>query len=294
MMLWMMVVLLLVAALALAQVFRSKHQVQLKKERIQRKVGIGGQVSSGFEKNNGCWWCRVGLILGTNNAKQRQQLSNQLLSAGFNESHHLGAYFFIKYAVMVGAFLLAFVLWVFYAVSPLLMVALPLLVMLLPERILIQLGHQRLDKINQQLPDFIDMTTICMNAGLSYLVSIKRVAGEMRNISPEICQEFDNLIDQIQIGVPRIDALQQFAVRNPTRDIENLVQVLIQNEKLGSSISEALNQFSRSMYEERQNLMEEKAAKTSAKMAIVILPFMLVPYVILLVGEKFVLLGRGF
>ena len=72
------------------------------------------------------------------------------------------------------------------------------------------------------------------------------------------------------------------------------MQVLIQNEKLGSSISEALNEFSRRMYQDREQLLEEKAAKTSAKMAIVIFPFMLAPYLILLLGERMVMLGRTF
>ncbi|WP_319380743.1 hypothetical protein [Thiomicrorhabdus sp.] len=62
---------------------------------------------------------------------------------------------------------------------------------------------------------------------------------------------------------------------------------------MGSSISEALNEFSRRMYQNRESQMEEKAAKTSAKMAMVIMPFLLAPYLILLLGEKMVALGRG-
>jgi tight adherence protein C len=122
---------------------------------------------------------------------------------------------------------------------------------------------------------------------------VKRVSEELIDVSPEICNEFQFMLEQIQVGVPRIEALQQFAQRNPTKDIQNLVQVLVQNEKLGSSISEALYNFARGIYQDRENLMEEKAAKTSAKMAIIILPFMLLPYVMLLLGEKMVMLGRG-
>jgi tight adherence protein C len=55
-----------------------------------------------------------------------------------------------------------------------------------------------------------------------------------------------------------------------------------------------LNEFSRRMYQDREEGLEEKAAKTSAKMALVIMPFMFAPYLILLLGEKMVLLGRGF
>jgi tight adherence protein C len=133
-----------------------------------------------------------------------------------------------------------------------------------------------------------------MNAGVSYLVALKRVSSELKELHPEICYEFDFLLEQIQFGVPRADALRQFAARNPTSEIENLVQVLLQNEKLGSSISEALSDFARRIYLNREQMLEEKAAKTSAKMALVIMPFLMVPYLILLLGEKIVMLGRGF
>jgi tight adherence protein C len=109
-----------------------------------------------------------------------------------------------------------------------------------------------------------------------------------------VCSEFDYLLDQIQIGVPRTEALRQFAERNPTKDIESLVQMLIQNEKLGSSISEAINEFSRRMYLDREQVMQEKAAKTSAKMALVIMPFLMIPYLILLLAEQMVQFGRSF
>ncbi|WP_238843410.1 type II secretion system F family protein [Thiomicrorhabdus xiamenensis] len=287
-------VLMLVMFFSLAQVFREKHRLQEKKDRFRKRVGLGIDFTQNFGAPYDCWWCRIGRALGSKNPKQLQILQTQLVGAGFREEWHIGAYFFIKFMLIFLAFFLGFVSWVFNGTSPLLMIALPLVTMFIPERVLVRQGEKRLEKINNQLPDYIDMITICMNAGLSYLVAIRRVTKELQNLSPEICFEFEYLVEQIQIGVPRVEALEQFAYRNPTRDIQNLVQVLVQNEKLGSSISEALTNFSRSMYQDRENLMEEKAAKTSAKMAIVILPFMLFPYVVLLLGEKLVMLGRGF
>ncbi|BBP46648.1 hypothetical protein THMIRHAS_20210 [Thiosulfatimonas sediminis] len=286
--------LLLFATFALARIYQGKYRQQAYKEWLRQRIGVGRALAREYEVKSTCVWCRVGRILGSKNPKQLAQLKEQLVSAGFSDDNHIGAYYFLKFSAIASAFLLSFGLWVFQDISPLLMIVLPLVVMLLPEKIIVNLGEKRLEKINQQLPDFLDMTTICMNAGLSYLVSVKRVAEELKDISPEICNEFEYLLEQIQVGVTRIDALQQFAQRNPSKDIQNLVQVLVQNEKLGSSISESLANFSRSIYQERENLMEEKAAKTSAKMAIIILPFMLLPYIMLLLGEKLVMLGRGF
>lgn len=285
--------LLLVATFSLARVYQSKYQEQAFKERIRQRIGIGSSLTREYEAKPSCSWCRIGRVLGSKNPKQLALLKEQLVSAGYSDENAMGAYYFLKFSAIIVAFLLSFIFWVFHDLTPLAMIIVPLVVMLLPEKILVYLGQKRLEKINQQLPDFLDMTTICMNAGLSYLVSLKRVSEELQDISPEICSEFEYMLEQIQVGVTRIEALQTFAHRNPTKDIQSLVQVLIQNEKLGSSIVEALTNFSRTIYQDRENLMEEKAAKTSAKMAIVILPFMLLPYMMLLLGEKLVMLGRG-
>jgi len=267
---------------------------QLKKERIKARVGLASTYSNEVRNSSVCWWCSLGRSMGPKKEKEVYAVQQQLVRAGYRNDNAIGAYFFIKYSSIVVVSLIAAVLWSWNVLRLEFVILLPIIALILPERILLYLAQKRLSKISQNLPDFLDMCNICMNAGLSYLVALKRVAFELKDINPEICFEFNYLLEQIQMGVNRTDALRQFAERNPTKEIENLVQVLIQNEKLGSSISEALNNFSRRMYQDREQLMEEKAAQTSAKMAIVIFPFMLAPYLILLLGERMVLLGRGF
>ncbi|MDG6779042.1 type II secretion system F family protein [Thiomicrorhabdus sp. zzn3] len=283
-----------VITLLLVKHVLSMQAGQLQKERIKARVGLANDYAKQQKNYNGCWWCSLGRALGPKSAKEIATVQHQLASAGFRNERHIGAYFFIKYAVVLGSALLMALLWSWWAISPVLAIAVPIILLLAPERILIYLGQRRLNRISEHLPDFLDMCNICMNAGLSYLVAVKRVAQELKEIHPEVCYEFEYLLDQIQLGVPRIEALRQFAERNPTQEIQSLVQVLIQNEKLGSSISDAISAFTRRMYQIREEKMEEKAAKTSAKMAIVIMPFLMVPYLILLLGEKMVALGRGF
>lgn len=268
--------------------------VQLQKERVKARVGVANDYAKQEKNYSGCWWCSLGRAIGPKNPKELATVQRQLVSAGFRHERYIGAYFFIKYMSILLSVLLMALLWSWLGLSPLWIIAVPTVMLLLPERILIWMGQRRLNKISEHLPDFLDMCNICMNAGLSYLVALKRVSNELRDIHPEICYEFDYLLDQIQLGVPRIEALRQFAERNPTQEIQTLVQVLIQNEKLGSSIGEAISGFTRRMYQTREEKMEEKAAKTSAKMAIVIMPFLMVPYLILLLGEKMVNLGRAF
>jgi len=266
---------------------------QMDQERLKARVGLASQYTKAKKCYSSCWWCSLGRAIGPKNRAEIVKTQQQLIRAGFRDDRHLGAYFFIKYVALLNSILVAVALWAWLAVRLELIILIPIVMLLLPERVLIYLGQSRLSKINTHLPDFLDMCNICMNAGLSYLVAIKRVSQELKIVSPEISYEFEYLLDQIQMGISRTDALRQFADRNPTKDIQNLVQVLIQNEKLGSSISEALNEFSRRMYQDREQALEEKAAKTSAKMAVVIMPFLMIPYLVLLLGERMVLLGRG-
>ncbi|MDG6774903.1 type II secretion system F family protein [Thiomicrorhabdus sp. ZW0627] len=270
------------------------QSTQLQKERLKARVGLANQYAKQKSHSSHCWWCSLGRAIGPKSAKEISVLQRQLVSAGFRHERYIGAYFFIKYGLVLFSAMVMALLWSWQGISVVWILAVPIVLLLLPERILIQMGQTRLAKISHHLPDFLDMCNICMNAGLSYLVAVKRVASELREVHPEICYEFEYLLDQIQLGVPRVEALRQFAERNPTRDIQSLVQVLIQNEKLGSSIGDSLSEFSRRMYSNREQEMEEKAAKASAKMAVVIMPFLMVPYLILLLGEKMVMLGRGF
>ncbi len=271
----------------------SAQENQLNKERIKARVGLSSQYIKQSNSYRGCWWCTLGRALGPKAGKELALLQQQLVSAGYRHEKHVGAYLFIKYALVLGSAFVMALLWSWLGISVLWIVFTPVVLLLLPERVLIHLGKSRLQRINQHLPDFLDMSNICINAGLSYLVALQRVSMELKEVHPEICYEFEYLLDQIQLGVPRSEAMRQFAERNPTSDIQNLMQVLIQNEKLGSSISEALNDFSRRMYQTREEMLEEKAAKTSAKMALVILPFLMIPYLILLLSEQFVMMGRS-
>lgn len=282
-----------VPAFLIVRLMKQQKQDLMKVEYLKARVGVVNHYQSDLSREKGCQWCAIGMYIGPRSTKELEENRQLLVAAGFRDESHLGAYFFIKYVLVLLSIMVMLGLWAWFQIDPIIAILVPTVMLIAPERILIAWSKRRLSKVNNALPDFLDMANICMNAGLTYLESIKRVGNELVDTHPEICFEFNHLIEQIKIGVPRHEALKQFAARNPTKDIQELVQVLIQNEKLGSPISAAISDFSRRMYQDRENLMEEKAAKTSAKMAIVILPFLMVPYFILLLGEKMVMLGRS-
>jgi len=262
-------------------------------EHLKARVGLSHYYVATQAKNQNCRWCRLGLMLGPKKGSELTKTRQRLVSAGYRDERDLGAYFFLKYSFVLLLILVSLGLWTWFQLLPQIAILIPVIGLLLPERLLLILGQRRLTRIKMALPDFLDMANICMNAGLGYLVAIQRVSEELKEIYPEICYEFNFLVEQIQIGVPRQEALKQFAERNPADEIKELIQVLSQNEKLGTPIGASINDFSRRLYQQRESKMEEKAAKTSAKMAIVILPFLMLPYFILMLGEKIVMLGRN-
>ncbi|HEY9018768.1 type II secretion system F family protein [Thiomicrospira sp.] len=285
--------LIFLAVLALSKVLFKQHDSLIQMERLKARIGVGQLYTQIQTQTNNCWWCLIGTYLGSKNLNELEKIQNKLVRAGFRKTEYVGAFYFFKTLFILAVVLLASLMWIAELAPAPFLLLMPVLSILLPEYFLNWLGNARLNRISRSLPDFLDMANVCMNAGLSWMVAVKRVAHELKDLHPDICFEFNYLLEQIQIGVPRIEALRQFSSRNKVRDIEQLVLLLIQNEKLGSPVSDSIRVFSKRMYDEREEMMTDKAAKASAKMAIIILPFLMLPYFILLLGEKFVLLGRS-
>ncbi len=281
--------------------FLSGRLLLVRAERIQRqrqllqRLGLGQAEASGTAarpQREGL--CSIGLALAPRRAQELERARQRLGVAGLPPDDYLGVYYCIKHLGALLLLPLAFTVWQFGNLPAWQALALPLLPLYLPELFLRVRAGRRLQQINAALPDFIDMCNICMSAGLGWLGSVQRVAQELAPVHPALAREFLYLLEQIQAGMTRGDALKLLARRNPTRDVQHLVQVLLQNERQGSPVLASLSDFSRRIYQERQHHMEEKAGKLAAKMALIIAPFLLFPFVLLLVGEQIAMLLRNF
>ncbi|MEN8141788.1 MAG: type II secretion system F family protein [Thermodesulfobacteriota bacterium] len=237
-------------------------------------------------------WHRLGLALAPTKAEELAKTRQRLLLAGLRRETDLGLYYLLKYGLVLLALVGGGLLWQAGTIKLTTMVVAAMVALFLPDLALKLRTSNRLQKVTLALPDFIDLGNVSMTAGLSWLISVKRVIAELREIHPEICREFTQVFDQIQTGMDRVEAFNQLAQRNPTKEMQYLVNVLIQNERMGSSILTSLSDFSQRIYVMRQQTMEEKAGKLSAKMALVIMPFLLLPYLLILVSEQMVNLMR--
>jgi tight adherence protein C len=154
----------------------------------------------------------------------------------------------------------------------------------LPELVLTILKMSRQGKIFLQLPDALDLLVVCVEAGLGLDAGMRRVSEELVTGAPEVCSELSAANMQLQMGKARRDVLHDLGVRTGVDDMRALAAILIQADKFGSSIYQALRVQSDSMRVKRRQMAEEKAAKTAVKMIFPLVLFIFPGIFVVLVG----------
>jgi tight adherence protein C len=128
--------------------------------------------------------------------------------------------------------------------------------------------------------------TVCVEAGLGINSAFVKIAEEFRISSPALSEEFDVVNREMVAGKPRTEALRALASRTGVEDVKSLVAMLIQTERLGTSLAQSLRVHSDSLRIKRRQKAEEAAAKTTIKLVF--------PLVFLLFPALFiVILGPG-
>src|SRR5437868_1644039 len=149
-----------------------------------------------------------------------------LMQAGYREDRHLAIFFGIRVLCVLLA--LAFVFATGLAVkSPFLIIAFPLLGYILPRFVLKRKIKARQQRIRLSLPDALDLTTICVEAGLGIDQALQRVSQELSHVHRDLCEEFTLLNLEIRAGKPRMEALRNLAQRTAVDDLRALVAVLV-------------------------------------------------------------------
>jgi len=153
-----------------------------------------------------------------------------------------------------------------------------------PEVILSFIRSGRQDKIFLQLPDALDLLVVCVEAGLGLDQGMRRVAEELNQGAPEVCEELATANMQLQMGKPRREVLHDLGIRTGVDDVKGLAAILIQADRFGSSIGQALRVHSETMRVKRRQLAEEKAQQTAVKMIFPLVLFIFPGIFVVLVG----------
>lgn len=136
----------------------------------------------------------------------------------------------------------------------------------LPNVILDRVARRRKREIFENIPDALDLLTVCVEAGLSLERALVKVAAEIHVKSVTLGQELQLVLMEVRAGFSKEKALRNFALRIGLDDIDSLVAMLIQSERFGTSIGDALRVYSETLRTKRRMVAEEAAAKIGLKL----------------------------
>lgn len=213
-----------------------------------------------------------------------------LIQAGYRDARHVSFYFGLR-ALFAGLGFAAVVLLAGFD-SPLLLVGIPALGFFIPRFFLKRALKERQRRIRLGLPDALDLTVICVEAGLALDQALMRVGEDLKYAHPELSAEFHLFNLETRAGKPRVEALRNLAARTGVEDIRGLVGTLIQTDRFGTSVAQALRVHSDSLRTERRQRAEEQAAKTTVKMIIPLVLFVLPSLIFVTVGPAVIQLMR--
>ena len=125
---------------------------------------------------------------------------------------------------------------------------------------------KRREEITMALPDALDLMVICVEAGLGLNAALLNVGREIRLNSVELSDELRMVNSEMRAGVARLEALRNLAIRTGVDEVRALVAVLVQSDRFGTSIAQALRTHAQSLRTRRRQRAEEAARKTPVKM----------------------------
>ena len=124
-------------------------------------------------------------------------------------------------------------------------------------------------------PDAIDLLSVCVEAGLGVDSSIERVASEFSELSKAVSSEFNRLSKDVMSGLSREEALKNMAKRVNTSDMQSFTAMLVQSEKMGTSVAQSLRVYCETLRTRKKQRIEELVQSASAKMTIPMILFLL-------------------
>jgi len=154
----------------------------------------------------------------------------------------------------------------------------------LPDIWLRQKTDKRKEKVLNALPDALDLLVVCVEAGMGLDSAIYRVAQETKLNHPELSDEFQLINLELRAGKQRKDALKNLALRTNLEEINSLVTLLIQTDKFGTSLADALRVYADSFRTQRYQRAEEKAAKLPVTLIFPLVLFIFPALFVVLLG----------
>jgi len=162
----------------------------------------------------------------------------------------------------------------------------------LPNGLLANAIERRKRELEDALPDALDMMLVCVEAGLGLDAAMNRAASEIGLRSEALSDEFNLVALELRMGVNRNQALRNLALRTGVDDIASFVTMLVQSDRFGTNVADALRIEAETMRTHRRLRAEERAAKIPLKLLFPLIFFIFPSLMLVLLGPAVISIYR--
>ena len=230
---------------------------------------------------------------------ENSAIKRRFVNAGIRNAAAPVAFFGAKTVLAVALPMLAYVLLVVVKQPAMKGNALLMMLLLaaaigyyLPNMILSRMVFVRQREIFENFPDALDLMTICMEAGLGTEAALTKVADDMVHKSEVLSDELRLVNLELRAGAPRDRALRNLAIRTGVEEVDGFVSMIIQAERFGTSIADALRVHADMLRTRRRQKAEEAAAKIALKLLFPLIFFIFPSLMLVLMGPAMIQIYR--
>jgi tight adherence protein C len=289
---------------------RQQAKSRTLKEKVQwGSAGTGGVIAGGPASlaNEGPeaqpvlrYISKLGKMVASEKSPEYSRMRINFLKAGFHRLNTVAIFWGMK-CLLAACLAVSFILvrvTAFSIFNPVLSLALCLLSAMvgfyLPDLFLNIRIRRRRDGIAKGLPDALDLLVVCVESGMGLDAAINRVSEELRLSNRDFSDELKLYNLELRAGKSRQDALKNLTLRTDVEDLNSLATLLIQAEKFGTGVTQALRVYSDSFRTKRYMKAEEVAAKMPLKLIIVLILCIFPALFVVILGPPFIRLLEVF
>lgn len=290
-----------VAALALPFLFTgstskrvkmvSNRRKELSREQMDGLASKGSSIRQRQSQTRDDVMKKILRALKLDEALSSKELKSSLAQAGYRSQSALVMFTFARFAMAIGAFVVALIVisaWKNFPyplpVKALMMAAAAAVGFYLPKVFITNAAQKRQVELNSGFADALDLMVICVEGGLSVEGAFDRVTNEIATKSPALAQEFGLTSAELAYLGNRHKAYMNFAERTGLPAIKSLATTLVQSEKYGTPVGQALKVLSQERREERMSAAEKKGASLPAMLTVPMILFFLPPLFMVVIG----------
>ncbi len=165
---------------------------------------------------------------------------------------------------------------------------------MLPGLILARLITRQKLRIENGLPDALDLMIVCVEAGCGLDQGILKTSVELEISHPALALELRLITTEVRAGKTRVEAFKNFAARTAVEDVRALVAMLVQTDRFGTSVAQALRTHAETSRIKRRQRAEEKAAKIGVKLVFPLVFFLFPAFYVVTLGPAIIQFAKVF